>query len=174
MVNRKAQISLASIFDCTARPSLHFPSCFERICRRLPAAQECRQWRVGGVGHFSGMSTVLFSGFCLNNSILVNIQRTKHCKSDARAIALRTKEILDVIADAVPDGSRIPQPMLRSIQRFTMWDESMLHIAVLTKLCAGFSKRSVPLWNLLHLLAAYPTLSILTATNVRCKVFSLG
>ncbi|KAJ7138948.1 hypothetical protein C8R46DRAFT_1136584 [Mycena filopes] len=43
----------------------------------------------------------------------------KHCQSDARAIALRAKEILDVIADAVPDASAIPDPMLRSIQRFT-------------------------------------------------------
>jgi hypothetical protein len=46
-------------------------------------------------------------------------QRAKHAKSDAHAIALRTKEILDVVADAVPDGSAIPAPMAQSIQRFT-------------------------------------------------------
>ncbi|KAF7347082.1 hypothetical protein MVEN_01462200 [Mycena venus] len=47
-------------------------------------------------------------------------QRAKRCKSEARDIALRTKAILDVIADAVPDPSAIPQPMLRSIERFTV------------------------------------------------------
>ncbi|KAJ7087507.1 hypothetical protein C8R44DRAFT_820226 [Mycena epipterygia] len=46
-------------------------------------------------------------------------ERAKHSKSSARAIALRTKEILDVIADAVPEASAIPPPMLQSIQRFT-------------------------------------------------------
>ncbi|KAJ7750787.1 hypothetical protein B0H16DRAFT_1549078 [Mycena metata] len=45
--------------------------------------------------------------------------RAKHCKSEARAIALRAKEILEVIADAVPDPSAIPDEMLLSIQRFT-------------------------------------------------------
>ncbi|KAJ6527857.1 hypothetical protein DFH09DRAFT_1285611 [Mycena vulgaris] len=47
-------------------------------------------------------------------------ERAKHSKADARDIALRTKEILDVVADAVPDGSAIPPPMLRSIERFTV------------------------------------------------------
>ncbi|KAJ6554259.1 hypothetical protein B0H19DRAFT_144040 [Mycena capillaripes] len=47
-------------------------------------------------------------------------ERAKHCKSDARDIALRTKAILFIIADAVPDGSFISQPMLLSIQRFTV------------------------------------------------------
>ncbi|KAJ7611106.1 hypothetical protein DFH06DRAFT_1345792 [Mycena polygramma] len=46
-------------------------------------------------------------------------ERSKHCKSEARAIALRTQEILEVIADAVPDASLIPPPMLLSIERFT-------------------------------------------------------
>ncbi|KAJ7801013.1 hypothetical protein B0H14DRAFT_2897342 [Mycena olivaceomarginata] len=40
-------------------------------------------------------------------------ERTRHCKSGARDIALRTKEILDVIADAVPDPSMIPPSMLK-------------------------------------------------------------
>ncbi|KAJ7936015.1 hypothetical protein B0H13DRAFT_2304088 [Mycena leptocephala] len=48
------------------------------------------------------------------------VERAKHSKADARAIALRTKEILDVIADVVPDGSAIPPPMLQSIGRFTL------------------------------------------------------
>ncbi|KAJ7917047.1 hypothetical protein B0H13DRAFT_344499 [Mycena leptocephala] len=47
-------------------------------------------------------------------------ERAKHSRSDARAIALRTKEILDVIADAVPDCSAIPPPMLCSIEKFTV------------------------------------------------------
>ncbi|KAJ7912591.1 hypothetical protein B0H13DRAFT_1874694 [Mycena leptocephala] len=47
-------------------------------------------------------------------------ERAKHSKSDARDIALRTKEILDVIADAVPDGSNIPPQMLIRIERFTV------------------------------------------------------
>jgi len=47
-------------------------------------------------------------------------ERAKHSKSDACDVALRTKEIVDVIADAVPDGSDIPPPMLRSIERFTV------------------------------------------------------
>ncbi|KAJ6490451.1 hypothetical protein DFH09DRAFT_1453431 [Mycena vulgaris] len=46
-------------------------------------------------------------------------ERAKHSKSDARAIALRTKEILDVVADAVPDGSAISPAMLFSIKCFT-------------------------------------------------------
>ncbi|KAK7063421.1 hypothetical protein R3P38DRAFT_2818543 [Favolaschia claudopus] len=47
-------------------------------------------------------------------------QRAKHFKSDAIAVALRSKQVLDTIADAVPDGSQIPQPMLQSIDRFTL------------------------------------------------------
>ncbi|KAJ7920151.1 hypothetical protein B0H13DRAFT_2268303 [Mycena leptocephala] len=35
-------------------------------------------------------------------------------------IALRTQAILDIIVDAVPDGSAIPAPMLQSIERFTV------------------------------------------------------
>ncbi|KAJ7726816.1 hypothetical protein DFH07DRAFT_970347 [Mycena maculata] len=46
-------------------------------------------------------------------------ERTKHSKSEACDIALRTKEILDLVADAVPDPSHIPAPMLQSIKRFT-------------------------------------------------------
>ncbi|KAJ7918533.1 hypothetical protein B0H13DRAFT_2657374 [Mycena leptocephala] len=46
-------------------------------------------------------------------------QRAKHSKSDACDIALRTKEILDVVANAVPDPLAISPPMLQSIMRFT-------------------------------------------------------
>ncbi|KAJ7087496.1 hypothetical protein C8R44DRAFT_991350 [Mycena epipterygia] len=53
-------------------------------------------------------------------ALLEIAERVKHSKSDARAIALRTKEILDVIADAVPDAFTIPPPMLESIKRFTL------------------------------------------------------
>ncbi|KAK7026297.1 hypothetical protein R3P38DRAFT_1037498 [Favolaschia claudopus] len=47
-------------------------------------------------------------------------QRAKYCKDDATDIAMRTAGILDMIADAVPDGSDISQPMSESIQRFTV------------------------------------------------------
>ncbi|KAF7369369.1 hypothetical protein MVEN_00265500 [Mycena venus] len=46
-------------------------------------------------------------------------ERAKHSKSDARAIALRVKEIIEVIADAVPDGSISPLILL-SIQGFAI------------------------------------------------------
>ncbi|KAF7371532.1 hypothetical protein MVEN_00008000 [Mycena venus] len=45
-------------------------------------------------------------------------ERAKHSKSDARDVALRTKEIIDVVADAIPDGSEISPLMLRSLERF--------------------------------------------------------
>ncbi|KAJ7055844.1 hypothetical protein C8F01DRAFT_1157876 [Mycena amicta] len=45
--------------------------------------------------------------------------RMKHCKSKARTIALRTTQILDVMAEAIPDASKIPDPLLQSIERFT-------------------------------------------------------
>jgi hypothetical protein len=47
-------------------------------------------------------------------------QRAKHSKSAARDIALRTKDILDVIADVIPDGSIISPSMLIRIERFTL------------------------------------------------------
>ncbi|KAJ7677679.1 hypothetical protein DFH06DRAFT_558672 [Mycena polygramma] len=47
-------------------------------------------------------------------------QRAKHSKSGARNIALRTEEILNVIAEAVPDGSMVDSSMLLSIQRFSL------------------------------------------------------
>ncbi|KAJ7087456.1 hypothetical protein C8R44DRAFT_991329 [Mycena epipterygia] len=45
-------------------------------------------------------------------------ERAKHSKAAAEDIARRTKEILDVIADAVPDPAAIPPPMLHRIERF--------------------------------------------------------
>ncbi|KAJ7705070.1 hypothetical protein B0H16DRAFT_1901943 [Mycena metata] len=47
-------------------------------------------------------------------------ERAKYSRTDALDIALRTKEILDVIADSVPDGATIPPPMLKSIKAFTV------------------------------------------------------
>ncbi|KAJ6482762.1 hypothetical protein C8R45DRAFT_1100013 [Mycena sanguinolenta] len=47
-------------------------------------------------------------------------ERTQHCKSEARAIALRVMDIVDVVADAVPDGSDISSQMLDSIFRFSL------------------------------------------------------
>ncbi|KAJ7438518.1 hypothetical protein B0H11DRAFT_2293800 [Mycena galericulata] len=52
---------------------------------------------------------------------LCNIaERSKHSKSEAHDIALRTKEILDVVADAVPDVTKIHPDMRTSIERFTV------------------------------------------------------
>ncbi|KAJ7664986.1 hypothetical protein B0H17DRAFT_1091055 [Mycena rosella] len=48
-------------------------------------------------------------------------ERAKNSKVAAREVALRTKEILDVVAEAVPDGSAIPPPMLESLERFTVF-----------------------------------------------------
>ncbi|KAF8216968.1 hypothetical protein K438DRAFT_1798096 [Mycena galopus ATCC 62051] len=47
-------------------------------------------------------------------------ERAKHSRAGARAIAYRTKEILDIIADAVPDASEISPSMLLSIERFAL------------------------------------------------------
>ncbi|KAJ7616112.1 hypothetical protein FB45DRAFT_935295 [Roridomyces roridus] len=47
-------------------------------------------------------------------------ERAKHSKSDARGIAVRTQQILDVVVDAVPDPLEIPPSMLQSIERFTL------------------------------------------------------
>ncbi|KAJ7198304.1 hypothetical protein GGX14DRAFT_470137, partial [Mycena pura] len=46
-------------------------------------------------------------------------QRAESNKSEACNIAIRAEEILDIIAQAVPDASAIPAPMLQSIERFT-------------------------------------------------------
>ncbi|KAJ7206156.1 hypothetical protein C8J57DRAFT_1734461 [Mycena rebaudengoi] len=46
-------------------------------------------------------------------------ERAKRSRTEARDIALRTKKIVDLIADAVPDPSEIPLSMLLSIDRFT-------------------------------------------------------
>jgi hypothetical protein len=47
-------------------------------------------------------------------------KRSKHSRADARDIADRTQAILDVVAEAIPDGSAVPTPMLESIERFTV------------------------------------------------------
>ncbi|KAJ7664976.1 hypothetical protein B0H17DRAFT_1184579 [Mycena rosella] len=49
------------------------------------------------------------------------VERAKHAKSDARDVALCTKAILNVVAEAVPDPSEISLPMLQSIERFTTY-----------------------------------------------------
>ncbi|KAK7052001.1 hypothetical protein R3P38DRAFT_2858036 [Favolaschia claudopus] len=46
-------------------------------------------------------------------------ERAKHSQADAHALALRVRDILDVLADAVPDGYEIPQSMLPSIAAFS-------------------------------------------------------
>ncbi|KAJ7138947.1 hypothetical protein C8R46DRAFT_1136582 [Mycena filopes] len=54
-------------------------------------------------------------------------QRAKHSKADARGLALRAQEILEVIADAVPDPSTITPAMLLSIERFTILLDDSTH-----------------------------------------------
>jgi len=67
-------------------------------------------------------------------------ERAKHSKTDARDIALRTKTILDVIADAVPDGSAISPPMLQSIERFTVLLHDIRRLMVAMSLTNGVSR----------------------------------
>ncbi|KAJ7715892.1 hypothetical protein B0H16DRAFT_1614944 [Mycena metata] len=62
----------------------------------------------------------LKSAVCGTMALWDIVKRAKHSKADACAIALRAQEILHIIADAVPDASAIPEPMLRSITRFTV------------------------------------------------------
>ncbi|KAK6991753.1 hypothetical protein R3P38DRAFT_3090750 [Favolaschia claudopus] len=45
-------------------------------------------------------------------------ERTKHSQVEAIGLALRVKEILDVVADAVPDGSVISPALMQSIYAF--------------------------------------------------------
>ncbi|KAJ7087468.1 hypothetical protein C8R44DRAFT_820159 [Mycena epipterygia] len=52
-------------------------------------------------------------------ALLEIAERAKHSKSDAHAIALRTKEIFDVIKAAVGPAPAIPWPMRESIDHFT-------------------------------------------------------
>ncbi|KAF7350916.1 hypothetical protein MSAN_01653700 [Mycena sanguinolenta] len=67
-------------------------------------------------------------------------KRAKSSKTDGRDIALRAKEIVDVIADAVPDGSDIPPPMLQSIVRFTVTLEEIRIRMTAIALTKGFSR----------------------------------
>ncbi|KAF7369294.1 hypothetical protein MVEN_00257200 [Mycena venus] len=67
-------------------------------------------------------------------------ERAKHSKADACAIAIRTKEIIDVVADAVPDGSVISPPMLRSIERFTVLLEEIGSSMEVIALTGGVSR----------------------------------
>ncbi|KAJ7831284.1 hypothetical protein B0H13DRAFT_1915505 [Mycena leptocephala] len=46
------------------------------------------------------------------------IQRVKTSKEKAQMLSRRALEILEGLADAVPDPSNIPPPVLASIQRF--------------------------------------------------------
>ncbi|KAK7051991.1 hypothetical protein R3P38DRAFT_1632886 [Favolaschia claudopus] len=63
-------------------------------------------------------------------AICTIVERTKHSQSDARALALRIKDILDVLADAVPDGNEIPPTMMSSIAAFsTLLHEIEVYLA---------------------------------------------
>ncbi|KAJ6564573.1 hypothetical protein B0H19DRAFT_1259000 [Mycena capillaripes] len=67
-------------------------------------------------------------------------ERAQHSKSEARAIALRTKEILDLVADAVPDVFTISAPMLLSIEKFSgLLDEIKCSMETIT-LTGRFSR----------------------------------
>ncbi|KAJ7480293.1 hypothetical protein B0H11DRAFT_1916033 [Mycena galericulata] len=86
----------------------------QRIRGCVPAAEERRCGGARGVGDRGGrLHTVFFAK-------IIPAHRAKHSKSDARGIALRTQEILNVVAEAVPDPSVIPASMLQSIERFTV------------------------------------------------------
>ncbi|KAJ7816021.1 hypothetical protein B0H13DRAFT_1916328 [Mycena leptocephala] len=67
-------------------------------------------------------------------------QRARHFKSDARDIALRTEKILNVIADAVPDGSVISPSMLHSIERFTVLLDEIRSSVEMIALTNGISR----------------------------------
>ncbi|KAJ7257634.1 hypothetical protein C8J57DRAFT_1472589 [Mycena rebaudengoi] len=59
-------------------------------------------------------------------------ERAKHSRIEAHSIALRTKDIIDLIADAAPDG-RIPPHMVQSIERFKfVLDEIRAKVEVIT------------------------------------------
>ncbi|KAJ7055323.1 hypothetical protein C8F01DRAFT_1160178, partial [Mycena amicta] len=74
--------------------------------------------------------------------VLCNIaERAKHSKSDARDIALRTKKILDVVAEAVPDPTAISPAMLKSIERFTLY-YSQRYATVWSPSCAPAPSRA--------------------------------
>ncbi|KAK7023229.1 hypothetical protein R3P38DRAFT_2628190 [Favolaschia claudopus] len=63
-------------------------------------------------------------------AICTIVERTKHSQSDARALALRIKDILDLLADAVPDGNEIPPAMMSSIAAFsTLLHEIEVYLA---------------------------------------------
>ncbi|KAJ7889110.1 hypothetical protein B0H14DRAFT_2692344 [Mycena olivaceomarginata] len=56
-----------------------------------------------------------------------------HSKAEARDIALRTEEIIDVVADAIPDPFAISPPMLQSIGRFAvLLDEIGRHLEAIS------------------------------------------
>ncbi|KAK7051961.1 hypothetical protein R3P38DRAFT_2857852 [Favolaschia claudopus] len=77
-------------------------------------------------------------------AICTIVERTKHSQSDARALALRIKDILDVLADAVPDGNEIPSTMISSIAAFS---KLLREIEVYLKKISASSKIS----RLIHL-----------------------
>ncbi|KAJ7282495.1 hypothetical protein C8J57DRAFT_1295520 [Mycena rebaudengoi] len=79
-------------------------------------------------------------------------QRIQYIKSEAFQLALRSVEILEILADAIPDPTIIPAPMLASIARF----EEVLKdiIAVMSH----FMHRS-RIWRFIHLNRTEVTLS---------------
>ncbi|KAJ7640334.1 hypothetical protein DFH06DRAFT_253745 [Mycena polygramma] len=61
-------------------------------------------------------------------------ERAKHSKENAREIALRAKEILDVVADAVPDPSVMSSATIKAIKNFTiLLDEIRRDMAEITR-----------------------------------------
>ncbi|KAJ7760851.1 hypothetical protein DFH07DRAFT_426002 [Mycena maculata] len=51
-------------------------------------------------------------------SILEISQRVSHSKKQARELARRSVEVLELLADLIPDATAIPEPMLAGITRF--------------------------------------------------------
>ncbi|KAF7355811.1 hypothetical protein MVEN_00909300 [Mycena venus] len=67
-------------------------------------------------------------------------ERAKNSKTDARDIALQARDILNVIADAVPDESDITLPMLKSIERFTIALDEIRSSMAAIALTGGLSR----------------------------------
>ncbi|KAJ7106226.1 hypothetical protein C8R44DRAFT_858312 [Mycena epipterygia] len=77
-------------------------------------------------------------------SVLEISQRVTHSKKDARQLARRTVEILEALADAIPDPAAIPDPMLASIKRFERTLED-----IKTEMCLLMKRGRM--WRLRHL-----------------------
>ncbi|KAJ7484161.1 hypothetical protein FB451DRAFT_1363747 [Mycena latifolia] len=77
-------------------------------------------------------------------SVMEVSQRVCHSKKDARELSQRAVRVLELLADALPDPTTIPEPMLASIGRFEM---SLKEIREEMSRLANHGR----IWRLLHL-----------------------